>query len=145
MARFQTVVRQARFSLNPFTPDQMVRIAQRLSGSVVDRISHGLTVDDSPARELSRGYLKAKQRYAAGVDPVRNWIYTGRTLRSLKVLTATQNRAVIGFSDAVAASRAFFNNRRQRQFGVSPRDRQALVEAVNAVAREGLVDTRKTA
>jgi hypothetical protein len=50
------------------------------------------------------------------------------------VLTANENRAVIGFLDEAMPGRrqttseiAFYNNQRERRWGVSPRDRQALL------------------
>jgi hypothetical protein len=52
----------------------------------------------------------------------------------LKVLSANENRAVIGFLDEAMPGRkqtasqiAFYNNQRERQWGVSPRDREALL------------------
>jgi hypothetical protein len=50
------------------------------------------------------------------------------------VLTANENRAAIGFLDEAMPGRrqtasqiAFYNNQRERQWGVSPRDRQAVL------------------
>ena len=57
---------------------------------------------------------------------------TSRKARQL--LTADENRAVIGFLDEAMPGRrqtasqiAFYNNQRERQWGVSPRDRAALM------------------
>ena len=56
-------------------------------------------------------------------------------MRCLKVLTVNENRAVIGFLDDAMPGRrqtaseiAFYNNQRERQWGVSPRDRDALLK-----------------
>jgi hypothetical protein len=53
------------------------------------------------------------------------------------VLTANENRAAIGFLDETMPGRrqtasqiAFYNNQRERQWGVSPRDRQAVLVAM---------------
>ena len=50
------------------------------------------------------------------------------------MLTANENRAAIGFLDEAMPGRrqtasqiAFYNNQRERQWGVSPRDRQAVL------------------
>jgi hypothetical protein len=55
------------------------------------------------------------------------------------VLTANENRAAIGFLDEALPGRrmtasqiALFNNRREAQWGVSPRDRQAVLAAFQA-------------
>jgi hypothetical protein len=53
------------------------------------------------------------------------------------VQTANENRAVIGFLDEAMPGRrqtasqiAFYNNQRERQWGVSPRDRQAVLSVM---------------
>ena len=68
---------------------------------------------------------------------MRDWTWSGHTLRCLKVLTANENRAAIGFLDETMPGRrqtasqiAFYNNQRERQWGVSPRDRQAVLVAM---------------
>ena len=60
-------------------------------------------------------------------------------MRCLKVLTANENRAVVGFLDEALPGRsqtasqiAFYNNRRERQWGVSPHDREAVLAAFQA-------------
>jgi hypothetical protein len=70
----------------------------------------------------------ATRKAKKGLNPVRDWTYTGRTLRSLKTVSAALNRAVIWFTDTETRKRAFFNNRRAVQFGVSPRDQKVLAE-----------------
>jgi hypothetical protein len=66
--------------------------------------------------------------------PTDRW--SGHTLRCLKVLSANENRAAIGFLDEARPGRsqtasqiAAFNNRREAQWGVSTRDRQAVLAA----------------
>jgi hypothetical protein len=84
-----------------------------------------------------RGYPEYKA--ARGLQPIRDWTWSGHTLRCLKVLTANENRAAIGFLDEALPGRrmtasqiAAFNNRREAQWGVSPRDRQAVLAAFQA-------------
>lgn len=124
MAKFQTVIRKARFSVPGYQPQQMVAMAQALTDDMRLRIMRGQDVNDSIAPGLKAAYAKRKAR--RGGNPIRDWFLTGRTLRSLKVLSAAPNRAVIGFTDAVSNFRAALNNRRWRQFGVSPTNRQAF-------------------
>lgn len=136
MAKFQTVVKRARFVVNGYSPEQMIVLGTALRDSIVERIVRAEDVYDAPAKPLSSkgkhgGYAAWKAKKAPPAE--RNWKYTGRTLRSMKVLSAAANRAVIGFTDAEANRRAFFNNRRVRQFDVSPRNRQAVAAALKTL------------
>ena len=88
-----------------------------------------------------RGYPDYKA--ARGLQPIRDWTWSGHTLRCLKVLTANENLAAIGFLDEALPGRrqtasqiAAYNNRRERQWGVSPRDRQAVLVGVQAADRD---------
>lgn len=122
---FETKFRKVRFVGNGYTPAQMTQVGNGLIvRGIVPRIQAGRTVDDSQAPPLRPAYAKAKARLHP--PAVRNWTFTGRTLRSLKVLTAAENRAEIRFTDAETNKRAFINNRRSRQFGVSNADRTIL-------------------
>ena len=112
-------------------------------GSIRARIQSGQNIYDQGAAPLKpgqsgrRGYPDYKA--ARGLQPIRDWTWSGHTLRCLKVLTANENRAAIGFLDEALPGRrqtasqiAAFNNRREPQWGVSPRDRQAVLAAFQA-------------
>ena len=137
---FQTKITRARWVLGPFTSEDMETIGGVLADSIGKRIAAGLNANDDPAKPLKpgrnghRGYPDYKA--ARGLNPVRDWTWSGHTLRCLKVLTANENRAAIGFLDEAMPGRrqtasqiAFYNNQRERQWGVSPRDRQAVLAA----------------
>lgn len=110
-----------------FSAQQMQSIGQQLvDGAIRPRIKSGLTADDQPAPPLAVGYAKRKQR--RGLNPIRDWTLTGRTLRSMKVLSAGPNQARIGFTDPTANMRAAINNKRARQFGMSPNDHEKLIQ-----------------
>jgi hypothetical protein len=139
--RFEPVIKRARFEVPGYSPQQMIAIANPVAKSVGDRILSALDLNDTPALPLKPGYSKWKARKYP--PAVRNWSVTGVTLRSLKTLEATHNRAVIGFTsgwskktkkgtittNAIVA----INQSRQRQFGLSPRDRIVFVSQVNAL------------
>jgi len=57
-------------------------------------------------------------------------------MRSLKVKGASENQAVICFVDPSTDRIAHVNNLREKQFGVSPKDREALNAAVLAMMRK---------
>jgi len=139
MPRFQTVIRRARFVYSPYTADEMQGFAQLLADTIRTRIQAGQNIYDQAAAPLKPGkpgrpgYPDYKAR--RGLQPIRDWTWSGHTLRCLKVLTANENRAVIGFLDdampgrSVTASQiAFYNNQRERQWGVSTRDRDVLTK-----------------
>jgi hypothetical protein len=156
MARFVAVVRHARFIYSPYTAYEMQAFAQVLADSIRTRIQNGQNMFDQPAAPLKPSTVARKSQDPCNVGVVgpRNWTWTGFTLRCLKVLSANENRAVIGFLDELhpyrvkkldyrdkwgrlhaagkqltASQIAAINNRIEHQWGVSERDRQAL-EAV---------------
>lgn len=148
MARsaFRPKITRARFVVSPFTAQQMVEIGNACVDSIKARLERAENVYDQPAPPLSmryrenwrahklvsfgadRGYRAYKARKAP--PAIRNWKLTGRTLRGMRVLRANENRVVIGFSDPVAGMRAAINNRRERQFGVSPANWRDILRAV---------------
>lgn len=137
-ARFVTVIKKARFVYSPFTSQEMVGFGDALAATIRQRIQAGQNVYDQPAAPLKPGrngrpgYPDRKRQ--RGIDPVRNWTWTGHTLRCLKTTSANQNRAVIEFLNETfpgrsqtAAQIASYNNQREHQFGVSPRDRDYII------------------
>jgi len=146
MPGFQTVHRTARFVYSPYTATEMQGFAQVLADTIRARIQSGQNIYDQPAAPLKpgkpgrRGYPDYKS--ARGLQPIRDWTWSGHTLRCLKVLAVNENRAVIGFLDEAMPGRrqtasqiAFYNNQRERQWGVSHRDRQAVLAAILAGRR----------
>jgi hypothetical protein len=118
----------------------MQGFAQVLADSIRARIQSAQNIYDQAAAPLKpglpgrRGYPDYKS--ARDLKPIRDWTWSGHTLRCLKVLTANENRAAIGSLDEALPVRrqtdsqiASFNNRREVQWGVSPRDRQAVLAA----------------
>jgi hypothetical protein len=147
---FQTKITRARFVVGPFSSEQMQTIAQYTLNDVMHRIRAGLNCEDASAKPLKpgkngkRGYPDYK--VARGIAPLRNWTWTGKTLRALKVKSASENRAVIGFIDPKADAIAHWNNRIEKQFGLSPKDEKALITIVNIVAKQArVVRTEKIA
>ncbi len=140
---FTAKITRARFVLGPFTSEEMLAIGNVLRDSIAARIGRGMNVTDAPAKALKpgrngrRGYPDYKK--ARGLQPIRDWFWTGRTLRSLKVKSASENQAVIGFVDPNADRIAHVNNLRAKQFGVSLKDRQALGAAVLTTLRKARV------
>ena len=126
-------ITKARFVLGPFSAEQMSTIGNFMVDRIKRRIESGRNVSDAPSRALKPAYQKAKTR--RGLNPVRDWTWRGRTLRSLAIKSANENRVVIGFVDPQADIIAHVNNLRERAFGASPEDRKSLREIVLATLR----------
>jgi hypothetical protein len=129
--RFQTVIKRSRFKAGSYTPEVMQGIGGGTLADIMTRISEASDVYDQAAKPLAEGYARRKQRW--GNNPIRDWRYTGRLMRSLKVLEVAHGRAVLGPVDAYAASRIHYNNRRVLQWGISPRNRAKLLGLVRNV------------
>jgi hypothetical protein len=140
---FQAKITRARFVLGPFSAEQMQTIGNVMRDTIAERIQSGINCNDGQAKPLKpgrngkRGYPDYK--IARGIPGIRNWIWTGRTMRSLKVKAVSENRVTIGFVDPQADAIAHYNNRREKQFGVSPKDRMALGKIVMAVLRQARI------
>ena len=138
MPRFQTVVRHARFVYSPFTSDEMQGFAQLLADTIRARIPErpehlrsGGGAAEAPRRQGASGYPDYKA--AHGLQPIRDWTWTGHTMRCLKVLTANQKpggdwlprRGLCPVEARQLSQLAFWNNQTERMWGVSPgRSRQ---------------------
>ena len=140
---FETKIRRARFVVGPFSAESMATIGQVTADSVVARIRRGVNVQDAAAKPLKpgrnghRGYPDYK--VARGLQGIRDWVWRGKTMRSLKVKSANENRVVIGFVDPEADRIAHFNNQREKQFGLSPKDETTLKAVVLAAAKQARV------
>ena len=147
---FQSKITRARWVLGPFTSEDMEAIGNVLLESISRRILNGFNANDAPSKALKpgrsgkRGYPEYKT--AHGLQPIRDWFLTGRTMRSLKVKSASENRVVIGFINSSADRVAHLNNLREKAFGVSPKDRLALNAIVLAtLKRSRVISVRKAA
>ena len=129
---YQTKITRARFTLSPFSAEQMMAIGNVGLSSIKARIGRGENVRDEAAKPLKpgrngkRGYPDYK--IARGKAPIRDWNFRGKTMRSMAVTSASENRVTVGFTNDEADKIAHVNNLREKQFGVSPKD-QAVVEA----------------
>jgi len=139
--RYQPVVRHARFVYSPYTSDEMLGFGELLADTIRQRIQSGMNIYDQaaaalkPGRDGHKGYPDMKT--ARGLQPIRDWTWTGHTLRCLKVLVVNENRATVGFLDEslpgrmqTASEIAFYGNQIERMWGVSERDRAITVSAM---------------
>jgi hypothetical protein len=152
---FTPKITRARYVYSSASAEQMAGLGATVLGSVADRIKRGVNCEDAPAKPLKPGRngKKGYPDYKAqrGIAAIRNWISPNpwprgrvKTLRALNVKTANENRVVIGFIDPKADQIAHINNQREKQFGVSPKDREVLTGAVEEIKRSSL-GIKKTA
>src|SRR5215471_8877192 len=127
-ARFEPVIKSARFDPRGVQAQQMLRLGNVLLASIQARLDRGETIYDAPARPLKDSYQRRKQRL--GGASIRDLQFSGRMRRSLKVLEAGRNYAIIGPTDQEAANRLRWNQRRERQWGVSPVNERDLSRAI---------------
>jgi hypothetical protein len=124
MARFQTVLKSARFVYSPYTATEMQGFAQELADSIRARIQTGQNIYDQAAAPLKPG------------------------LPGRRGQTANENRAAIGFLDEAMPGRkqtasqiAFYNN--QRDAAALDVFKRTGIEAIPAI--EGLNEHNKRA
>lgn len=108
----------------------MSNIGSTALDSIIDRIRNGLDTSDGPAPPLSANY--AKRKIGRNRSPIRDWNWRGATLRSAKVKVASEDSVTLGFTTAESNMIATINNRRAKQWGVSPRDQEAIFASVRA-------------
>jgi hypothetical protein len=162
---FYTKITKARFVRSPFTGREMAEIGETVLQTIFQRWDRGLDANDAPAPPLSerrviiqdvvfagggdlvgitsprvssdRGYRRYKQQRTG--RSLRDLHLTGRLRRSIKVLTANENRVVLGplpgmhtrlkrggilsFADVLR-----INNRRSLMWALSPQDRKVIVQ-----------------
>ncbi len=159
MASFETRIRHLKFTLSPFSAEQMSNIGSIvLNDAILPRIRSGINLTDGPAKPLTVKYAAAKAagrrvansggRKFSG-QPIRNLTLRGWTLASAKVKSASEDRVTIGFITPQANQIITSNNRIEPMWGVSPNDEKVMHEAVRNSLRsaygKGFVLVRRTA
>src|ERR1700675_440408 len=134
MAVFETHLTRRRFTLSPFTSEMMMSIGQACLDHVTARILSAHDVADNPARPLTAKYAERKQagrRVSNSPDEkyvgsgVRDWKLRGWTLQALKVKSASEDVARIGFTNPRAQQIVNGIQRYGPMWGLSPSDQTA--------------------
>jgi hypothetical protein len=147
MAIFQARITHARLSFSPFTSESMMTIGQITLDHIRQRIQSVQDVTDSRAKPLKESYAEQKRlgrRVALGGPqkytglPYRDWTLRGRTMQSLKVKVASENRVTIGPTSQETTMIILARNRKDNMWGLSPSDYEALY----AVIRQTLLQVK---
>jgi hypothetical protein len=148
MAFFEMRVQEIKVTLSPFTSSEMATIGQIVLDHIRSRIQSVTDVTDSRARPLTDNYAEQKRvgrlvalggpRKYTGL-PYRDWTLRGRTLGSLKVKYASQERVTIGPTSEESNKIIVARNRKDKMWGMSPSDGEALHAAIMATLRQSPV------
>jgi hypothetical protein len=126
----------ARFVYRPLSAEDMTTIGNAVIADIKARIHKGQNVADSPAKALKpgrnghRGYPDYK--VARGLQGIRDLVWRGMTMRSLRVISAKDNEVRIGFDNPQAAQIAAINQNREEMFWFSPANKQLIQRLVSA-------------
>jgi hypothetical protein len=153
--KFETRIgRSTKFQPIIFDAETMKNIGTSVMESIKKRIMTGLDISDLPAKPLAKSYHKFKTE-KLHLPGIRDWKLTGVTLAHMHVLWAAPNQATIGFNVGTTSSptlrRGFagakggqkivaislvvgVNQRRCRQFGMSPINMRTFEQAIQSRA-----------
>jgi len=129
----------ARFVYRPLSAEDMSNIGNAVIADVRARIQKGHNVADASAKPLKpgrnghRGYPDYK--VARGLQGIRDLVWRGMTMRSLRVISSKPNEVRIGFDNPQAARIAAINQTREAVFWFSPNNRIRIQELVGQAIR----------
>jgi hypothetical protein len=124
-----------RFMFRALHEEQMRTIGDDVAAGIKLRTAKGINANDMPAKPLNKNYARAKQR--RGLNPIRDLQWRGMTMRSMRVVSASDNKVAIGFDNPQASRIAAFNNKHDPAFWFSPNDEKVIQESVAIRLREG--------
>ncbi|HEY1898123.1 MAG TPA: hypothetical protein VGG62_17720 [Terracidiphilus sp.] len=149
MPMFQARITHTRLSFSPFASESMMIIGQVVLDHIKARIQSVKDVTDSQAKPLKESYAEQKRqgRYVvlggpkkySGL-PVRDWTLRGRTMQSLKVKVASEERVTIGPTSQETTMIVLARNKKDKMWGLSPSDYEALyTEVRSAILRTKVI------
>lgn len=146
------IINPRRFVVSEWDPQRMIRIGTFLKGTIFARIDRVETVNDTPAPPLKKAYRKDGQEHGSRsyplrkvkvwkAKPVRDLLRTGDMRRAIHVQRAGYNYVEVGFGGNTWMERRMsYNQRRSRQWGVSPRDMKLLSAYIFNVSKPTRVE-----
>ena len=140
------IINPRRFVVTEFDPQRMIRIGNFAISTIFYRLNRAETVNDTPAPPLIKAYRKDGQEHGSrsyplrkvkrwGAKPIRDLLRTGRMRSATQVVQAGYNYCVLGFADPKMAWRMRWNQKRSRQWGLSPKDMRELVKYIFDVSK----------
>jgi len=129
----------SRFVYRPLSSEQMATIGNLVIADVQARIRRGQNAADAQAKALKpgrngkRGYPDYK--VARGLQGIRDLVWRGLTMRSIRVTSSKANEVRIGFDNPQAALIASINQNREAMFWFSPNNKKRIQELVSQAIR----------
>jgi hypothetical protein len=147
---FQAKITRARWVLGSFTSEDMLAIANVVRDSIATRIGKGLNIEDEDAKPLKpgrnghRGYPDYKAARGPNALPRLGLDRAHHALAQSKERQRKPRRYRLYRPNADHI--AHVNNLREKQFGISPKDRQAMAAIIRYVLRQSrVISVRKAA
>jgi hypothetical protein len=128
-----------RFVYRPLSGEQMATIGNLVIADVQARIRKGQNSGDASAKPLKpgrngkRGYPDYK--VARGLQGIRDLVWRGLTMRSIRVISSKANEVRIGFDNPQAARIAAINQSREAMFWFSPANKKTIQQLVTTALR----------
>jgi hypothetical protein len=138
----QTKIIKQRFTLSPFSSEQMKELGDTVLLSVKARMHKGLTVENTPATPLKptvhvdkSGKLAdlipyPEQKRRKGLQPIRDLFFTGGLTASIQTISANENRAILASNNMVKDMILRKNQKRSVEFGMATTDTEVMQQKV---------------
>ena len=126
--------KQIRLDRLSFAQTQMFKVGNVGVAAVKNRLSAAQGPSDGPAKPLTKRYAIWKTKLGKGNR--RNLTLTGDMLRNFQVRTVSENKAKASTSTRKDRVKAWITNKIEPWITFSPKNRTAVVTAMNRVLQE---------
>ena len=126
--------KQIRLDRLSFAQTQMFKVGNVGVAAVKNRLGAAQGPSDGPAKPLTKRYAIWKTKLGKGNR--RNLTLTGDMLRNFQVRTVSENKAKASISTRKDRVKAWITNKIEPWITFSPKNRTAVVTAMNRVLQE---------
>jgi hypothetical protein len=126
--------KQIRLDRLSFRQTQMFKVGNVGVAAVKNRLAAAQGPTDSAAKPLTKRYAIWKTKVGKGNR--RNLMLTGNMLRNFQVRTVSENKAKASTSTRKDRIKAWITNKIEPWITFSPRNRSAVLDAMNRVLQE---------
>lgn len=126
--------KQIRLDRLSFRQTQMFKVGNVGVAAVKNRLASSQGPTDSAAKPLTKRYAIWKTKIGKGNR--RNLMLTGDMLRNFQVRTVSENKAKASTSTRKDRIKAWITNKIEPWITFSPRNRNAVVDAMNRILQE---------
>lgn len=142
MAVFKVrVTKRPEITPPKFLKADLEPLAGEMISLISRRISNATNVLDQSAKPLSKKYARRKER--KGLQPIRDWRFTGIMMRSLGLQELRDGSVTVGFNWKDQGSpqfkKAAYGQYQHPMFGLSPRNQTDLQPKIDKVFTERVI------